>query len=256
MSVILTLKNVTVRFGGIIAIDHLDMDIEEGSITALIGPNGSGKTTLLNTVSGVYRPQTGLISLMGHDLVGLSPHVIASMGIARTFQNNRVFRSMTVLDNVKCGFSCLIKTNKLSLLLSRESSSEERLTRIRAQECLGFVGLQDVADIVCTSLPYGKQKLVEFARALVSRPRILLLDEPAAGMNRTEKTTLMQIIKRVRESGITVLLVEHDMKLVMSVCDRVTVLNFGKKIAEGTPQEVSRDPEVVRAYIGEAQFVA
>lgn len=236
---ILEVKGLAKHFGGLRAVDGIDLAVAAGSVHALIGPNGSGKTTTLNLLSGIYRPTAGSIRLGGRDVAGLAPHLLAAAGIGRTFQNIRLFHSLTAFENVLIGSF-------------REGSGlDAPARRERAMAALGFVGMVARAHDVVAGLPYGHQRLVEIARALAANPTLLLLDEPAAGLNLTEKQNLVALLRRLRGHGLTIFLIEHDMDLVEQVSDRITVLNFGRRIADGTPAEVLRHPDVVAAYLGE-----
>ncbi len=236
---ILEVDGLSKHFGGLRAVDEVDLVIESGSVHALIGPNGSGKTTTLNLLSGIYRPTAGRIRLGGREVAGLAPHLLASAGMGRTFQNIRLFHSLTAFENVLIGS------------FRAGSGSDAKSRRARALAALDFVGMAARAAVVVSSLPYGHQRLVEIARALAANPTLLLLDEPAAGLNLTEKQNLVALLRRLRGHGLTILLIEHDMDLVEQVSDRITVLNFGRRIADGTPDEVLRHPDVVAAYLGE-----
>jgi branched-chain amino acid transport system ATP-binding protein len=248
---LLEVRGLIKRFGGVTAVNALDMTVRAGDVHALIGPNGSGKTTTLNVISGLYRADGGSVRFDGAQLAGRPAHEIARRGIARTFQNIRLFGELTVADNVMIGRHVRTRTGFIGALLPGGATArEERETREKARELLRFVGLEDVAGAAARSLPYGDQRRVEIARALASEPRLLLLDEPAAGMNPAETDTLVALLRAIRERGTTLLLIEHDMNLVMSVSDTITVLNFGQHIAEGPPDAVARNPDVIAAYLG------
>lgn len=249
----LEVTSLGISFGGLRAVDELSMKIEEGGLVGLIGPNGAGKTTVFNMLTGVYRPTDGGIRLDGQNLIGKKPHDICKMGVARTFQNIRLFSNLSVLDNVKTGLHNEISyTLAESLLHLGSYRKKERAMDKRAMELLEVFGLESVADYKAANLPYGKQRKLEIARALATDPMLLLLDEPAAGMNPNETEELMETIELVRKKfGVTVLLIEHDMKLVSGICEYLYVLNFGRLLAEGTPSEVLSNPEVVTAYLGE-----
>ena len=252
MTALLELKGLTKAFGGLMAVDDLDLTLEAGAIRGLIGPNGSGKSTTLNLISGLYQETRGRISLDGEDIHGLSPSKRTAVGLARTFQNIRLFHRMTVLDNVLVARYCRTRSGLLAVTLRTTAErKEEREARARALESLETVGLRHRAMELPGGLPYGQQRLVEIARALATDPRVLLLDEPAAGMNASEKAELLHLIRRLNtDLKLSVLLVEHDMDLVMRACARITVLNFGSAIAEGTAAEVRSHPDVVEAYLG------
>ena len=249
----LEVTSLGISFGGLRAVDELSMKIEEGGLVGLIGPNGAGKTTVFNMLTGVYRPTDGGIRLDGQNLIGKKPHDICKMGVARTFQNIRLFANLSVLDNVKTGLHNEITyTLAESLLHLGSYRKKEHAMDGRAMELLDVFGLGSVADYKAANLPYGKQRKLEIARALATDPKLLLLDEPAAGMNPNETEELMETIELVRKKfGVTVLLIEHDMKLVSGICEYLYVLNFGRLLAEGTPSEVLQNPEVVTAYLGE-----
>ncbi|RKN50705.1 ABC transporter ATP-binding protein [Micromonospora endolithica] len=290
---LLEIDNVTLRFGGVVALDGISFEIHEGEILGLIGPNGAGKTTCFNVMTGVYKPTSGAVRFGGEQVTGRKPHQISRMGISRTFQNIRLFPEMSALENVIVGTDSRHKTSVPGALfrvprkrpkpeelpevtatsglartwqqlrrsfagtfgLSRHVL-EERAAEAKAMELLRFVGIADRANDAARNLPYGYQRRLEIARALGTEPKLICLDEPAAGFNPAEKEELLELIRKIRDMGVTVLLIEHDMRLVMGVTDRIVVLEFGRKIAEGAPAEVSRDPRVVAAYLGESTDAA
>ena len=247
---VLHIENLTMQFGGVVAVDNFSMDINKGEIVALIGPNGAGKTTAFNAVTGVYLPTAGRITLLDENITGLRPDQITSRGIARTFQNIRLFSSMTVFENVLTAHH-LRRTSNLFSATFRLNAAEEKRMREDTEALLKQVDLYDLRDEMATSLPYGKQRLLEIVRALASRPKLLLLDEPAAGMNPQETDELGEFIKRIRtEFDLTVFIIEHHMNLVMKISDRIYVIEFGKQIAEGRPEEIQNNQAVIDAYLG------
>lgn len=237
---ILEVKDLNINFGGITAVDNLNFSVRKGEILGVIGPNGAGKTTLYNTITGIYKPSKGDIFLNNKKITGMKPYKISRLGIARTFQNIRLFNSLTVLENILVG-----RVSELKKLVKLNPYMEETC------DILKVVGLEKVINNMASDLPYGQQRKVEIARALAISPKVLLLDEPAAGMNNYEKRDLKNLINILRESfNITVLIIEHDMRVIMELCDRILVLDYGKKIAEGSPEEISNDDNVIKAYMG------
>lgn len=258
MTQILSLDQITMQFGGVVAIDNLNLSVNEGEIVALIGPNGAGKTTVFNVITGVYKPTKGKISAYGSTITGMRTDKITKKGLARTFQNIRLFKGLTVMENILIAKHLHYKSDLVSTALRMPwAIKEERKAHQEAVELLERVGLDKLKDEVASSLPYGEQRRLEIARALATKPKLLLLDEPAAGMNPQETLELTQFIKEIRkEFDLTVLMIEHHMDLVMEISDRIYVLDFGKLIADGVPQEVQENERVIQAYLGVNEDVA
>lgn len=248
---LLEIDNLCLSFGGLKATNDVTMHMEEGKINGIIGPNGAGKTTFFNQISGVYKPDSGSIVFDGKRIDGLKPFQINESGIARTYQVINLFKKMTVIENVIVGMHPRLKANFFdSLLHNKKQREEEENARKKALELLEFVGLREHAFELAGSLSYGQQRLLEIVRGLASDPKLILLDEPAAGMNSTEKLELNALLRKILDRGVTILIVEHDMKLMMDISDKIFVLNYGKKLAEGTPEEIQKNPEVIAAYLG------
>jgi branched-chain amino acid transport system ATP-binding protein len=248
----LVVEGLTIRFGGLTAVDGMTFEVRQGEVLSLIGPNGAGKTTAFNAITGYIEPAAGAIVYRGTPLNSLKPNAIAALGVVRTFQKTSVFAGRSVHDNVLIGLHLRSKQQAFAILLGLPSVvREERQLAVEASEILRFVGLEARARQIASSLPYGELRLLEVAVALAAKPKLLLLDEPVSGMNPTESASFMQLLARIREQGVAILLVEHDMKMVMGVSDRVVCLNHGRIIASGSPPEIRRNPDVIRAYLGE-----
>ncbi len=244
-------KGLTVRFGGLTAVDHLSFEIQQGEIISLIGPNGAGKTTAFNAITGFIKPSDGSIRFFGQDLTGLKPFQIAEHGIIRTFQQTKVFPEVAVEESIRMGAHKIAEKGLMAILANtlRYQKKEKEILE-RAEQILTFTGLKEKASVLAKNLSYGEQRLLEIAVALAAEPKLLLCDEPVSGMNPEESRSTMELIRALRKQGITILLVEHDMNVVMDISDRIVVLNYGKKIAEGSPREVSENQEVIEAYLG------
>ncbi|NVN97945.1 MAG: ABC transporter ATP-binding protein [Geobacteraceae bacterium] len=248
----LEVRNLTQRFGGITALEDISFNVTKGEITGVIGPNGAGKTTLFNIVTGIYAQTSGTVHLEGKDISALPAEMLAAKGLVRTFQNIELFGNMTVLENVMLGLHTQSRSGILSCMFKAPwHLKEERNIREIASEWLEFCDITDLADQKASNLPFGKGRMLEIARAMAVRPSIMLMDEPAAGLNNRETAELATLIRKIRDKGVTVVLVEHDMELVMDICDRIIVLNLGRKLAEGTPREIQENQAVISAYLGE-----
>lgn len=248
----LEIRGVTQRFGGVTALEDISFTITPGEITGVIGPNGAGKTTLFNIISGIYAQTSGTISFDGRDVSGFSSERLAVLGVVRTFQNVELFGKMTVLENAMVGLHTRSSSGLIACMLKTPGHlAEERRIRERALHWLDYTGIADLAEITAGNLPFGKGRMLEIARALALEPRIILMDEPAAGLNSRESQDLALLIRKIRDMGITVVLVEHDMELVMDICDTIVVLNLGRLLAQGTPREIQENPQVIAAYLGE-----
>jgi len=249
---VLKINNITLKFGGLIAVNNVSIEIKENEIYGLIGPNGAGKTTLFNIIDGVYKPTSGEIFLNNYRIDGLQPFQVNRLGIARTYQSTNLFKDMTVLENLLVGRHTKLKSGLLSSILRLPMQRrEESESKEKSMELLELIGLTKKADFAAKHLSYGEQRLLEITRALASEPSILLLDEPAAGMNSKEKADLVDFIRQIRSSDMTILIVEHDMKVIMGITENICVLNYGKKIAEGDPVSIKNNPGVIKAYLGE-----
>ncbi len=248
---LLELRGVTKRFGGLVAVNDVDLDVEEGEIRGIIGPNGAGKTTLFNLITGNYKVTKGRIKYNGEDITGLSPHEIASRGLVRTFQHTALFDKFTLLKNVAIACHLHVKVTLFGVVAHTPANQQtQRKAEERALEILEFMGLADLKDELAINLPHGHQRALGVAIGLATEPKLLLLDEPVTGMNPTEKQQMVDLVRQVRDRGVTVMLVEHDMRTVMGLCEKISVLDFGKKIAEGSPEEILHNQQVIEAYLG------
>lgn len=255
---LLQTTNVVKRFGGLVAVNKMTFSVDQGRIVSIIGPNGAGKTTFFNSLTGIYKPEEGQILFKDHSLIGLRPDQVAATGIARTFQNIRLFGSMTVIENILVGMHIQLKQSAFDTLIrSKKFNEEEREAEQRAKDLMEYVGLKNVGNELARNLPYGGQRRIEIARALAANPTLLLLDEPTAGMNPNESEDAIKLFRRIRdEKGITILMIEHDMRVVMNISEHISVMDYGEKIAEGTPQEIRSNQRVIEAYLGRGAAVA
>lgn len=255
---LLNATNVVKRFGGLVAVNKMDFSLDAGQIVSIIGPNGAGKTTFFNTLTGIYTPEEGQITFKGQSLIGLRPDQVAATGIARTFQNIRLFGNMTVMENILVGMHLHLKQTIFDTLFrSKKFKAEEKEAEQRAKDLMEYVGLKNVGDELAHNLPYGAQRRVELARALSANPTLLLLDEPTAGMNPQESEAAVRLFRRIRdEKGITILMIEHDMRVVMGISEHITVMDYGEKIAEGSPAEIRSNQRVIEAYLGRGAALA
>ena len=251
MNNILEVKNISKYFGGLKAVDNVSIEIKQGEVLGIIGPNGAGKTTFFNLITGTYPLTSGQILFDGKDVTGSKPEDMAKLGMARTFQNIKLFKFLSVLENIKVGFHILLKSNIFDAMFhTKRYKEDEKMANEKGTELLKRIGLYEQIDLMAGNLPYGWQRHLEIGRALALSPKILLLDEPAAGMNPSETQELMTFVKDLNKEGITVVVIEHDMKFIMNLCDRIVVINHGQKLAEGSPKEVSSNPDVIEAYLG------